>query len=128
MKPAVRNYLLQFGGAMGAYAGTLIGSVILLKNNEFGTALTAGLALLPVIPVLLGLRAVFTFYRSMDEFQRRVISEAMIASALITAFSSFAYGFLEGALDLPVISMIWVMPVMIGLYGLIAAFLKWRYR
>ncbi len=128
MKAAVKKYLSQFSGAMGAYVGTLIGSIALINNNEFSTALTAAIVLLPVLPALFGLVAVVTFYRSMDEFQRRIVSEATIAAALLVGFATFAYGFLEGALELPVISMIWILPAMIGLYGLISAMLNWHYR
>jgi len=128
MKSAVRTYNIQFGFVMAAYIVILFGSVHILSNYEFGSFLRAVIALLPVIPTLFGLKVIFIFYNAIDEFQKRIISEAMIASALITGFASFSYGFLEGALELPAIPMIWVLPVMIGLYGIFTAILKWRYR
>jgi hypothetical protein len=128
MKPAVKKYFFQFFGAMGAYAGALIGSVMVLENNEFSTALTVAIALVPMIPVFFVGLAIFTFYRSMDEFQKRVLSEATIASALVTGFGTFAYGFLEGAIALPDFPIIWIMPMLIGLQGVFAMLLKWRYR
>jgi hypothetical protein len=99
-----------------------------LENNEFSTALTVAIALVPMIPVFFVGLAIFTFYRSMDEFQKRVLSEATIASALVTGFGTFAYGFLEGAIALPDFPIIWIMPMLIGLQGVFAMLLKWRYR
>jgi O-antigen/teichoic acid export membrane protein len=128
MKPAAKKYFFQFSGAMGAYAGALIGSVILLENNEFSTPLTVLIALVPMIPVFFVGLAIFTFYGSMDEFQKRILSEATIASALVTGFGTFAYGFLEGAVNLPAFPIIWIMPMLIGLQGLFSFILKWRYR
>lgn len=128
MKPAAKKYFFQFFGAMGAYAGTLIGSVKVLEGHEFSTELTIAIALLPMIPVFFVGVAIFTFYGSMDEFQKRILSEATIAATLVTGFGTFAYGFLEGAVDLPDFPIIWIMPMLIGLQGVFAFVLRWRYR
>lgn len=128
MQPHVKRYFVQFGGSMIGYMVLLFGSVWLLNTQELGVVARGALALLPVIPALFGLYAVVVFYRAIDEFQKRVISEAMLIAALLVGFGTFAYGFLEGALDLPALPLIWVFPVMIGLYGLTACVLKWVYR
>ncbi|WP_417468951.1 hypothetical protein [Maricaulis sp.] len=128
MEPAVRRYLVHFGGAMLGYAALLFASVYALQNYEFAPIWRGVLALLPVLPGLYGLHAVMVFYGSRDEFKRRIISESMLIAALLTGFASFAYGFAEGAVDLPQISLIWVLPVMVGLSGLVACVLRWHYR
>ena len=46
----------------------------------------------------------------MDEFRRRIVSEAILWSGGIVGFATFGYGFLEGSIDAPYISMIWVLP------------------
>ena len=84
-------------------------------------------AVSPVIPALFGLYAVLTFYRAIDEFQKRVIAEAMLIASLLVGFGTFAWGFLEASLDLPAIPTIWIFPALIGTYGLMACVLKWRY-
>jgi hypothetical protein len=128
MPAHVKRYLVQFSTAMAGYMVLLFGSVYVLEAQEFPAGVRAALALLPVLPALYAFYAVIVFYRALDEFQRRVISEAMIGAALFTGFASFSYGFLEGSLDLPVIPMIWVFPAMIGLYGVFACLLKWYYK
>ncbi|WP_417477767.1 hypothetical protein [Maricaulis sp.] len=128
MEPAVRRYLIHFGGAMLGYTALLFASIYALNTYELTPVWRGTLALLPVLPGLYGLYAVMVFYHSRDEFKRRVISESMLIAALLTGFACFAYGFAEGAVDLPSISLIWVLPAMIGLSGLVACVLRWRYR
>ncbi|WP_291843994.1 hypothetical protein [Maricaulis sp.] len=125
MAANARRYMLHFGSAMVLYMATLFGSVFLLESASFGPVVTGLVAVLPVLPGLGALWAVLTFYRSMDEFKQRLLAEAMIISALLTGFGTFAYGFLEGALELPPIPMIWIFPAMIGLWGLVGCFQKY---
>lgn len=125
MAANARRYMIHFGSAMLLYMATLFGSVFLLSTADFGPALRGLIAILPVLPGLGALWAVMVFYRSLDEFKQRILAEAMIIAALLTGFGTFAYGFLEGALDLPAIPMIWVFPVMIGLWGLVGCFQKY---
>lgn len=127
MEPAVRRYLIHFGAAMLGYMALLFASVFALQSYELAPIWRGALALLPVLPGLYGLHAVMVFYHSRDEFKRRIVSESMLISALLTGFACFAYGFVEGAVDLPDISLIWVLPVMVGLSGLVAFVLRWRY-
>jgi hypothetical protein len=128
MKDAVRRYAVHFGGAMLGYMALLFASVYVLQHYDLAPVWRGALALLPVLPGLYGLHAVMVFYGSRDEFKRRIISESMLVSALLTGFACFAYGFIEGAVDLPPISLIWVLPVMVGLSGLVACILRWHYR
>jgi len=128
MDAHVKRYSLHFGGAMVAYTLVLIASIGILDGMELAQWQRAVLAALPVVPGLYALHAVLVFYWSRDEFQRRIISESMLISALLTGFACFAYGFIEGAVELPEVSLIWVLPAMVGLWGLIAAILRWHYR
>lgn len=128
MKPHAKRYFVHFGGSMVGYTILLFGSVWLLNNNEFGTIARAALALLPVIPALYGLHAVIVFYRAMDEFQQRILSESMLVASLLVGFGTFAYGFLEGVLELPTIPLIWIFPALIGIQGLTSCVLNWIHR
>jgi len=125
MNAAAKRYMIGFGASMIGYMVVLIAAVSILSSREFGVVATAGLALAPVVPALFALREVFIFVRRMDEFQRRIVTEAFIGAALLVGLASFAYGFLEGALELPAIPMIWVLPAIIGLYGVITCLLKY---
>ncbi|WP_339746821.1 hypothetical protein [uncultured Maricaulis sp.] len=128
MQAPVKRYLVHFGAAMLVYMLLLFGTVSLLNSMELAQWQRGVLAVLPVLPGLYALHAVMVFFHTRDEFKRRIISESMLAAALLTGFACFAYGFIEGAVDLPEISMIWVLPVMVGLAGLISCILRWLYR
>jgi len=67
-------------------------------------------------------------FRAMDEFQRRIVSEAILWSAGIVGFAGFGYGFLEGSINAPNISMIWLLPALIGTYGVVSCILPLRFK
>ncbi|PWE17099.1 hypothetical protein DDZ18_10390 [Marinicauda salina] len=128
MSPAAKRYSFRIAGAAGAYAGAVVGVNALDAGFALDAPVRVGLALLPVLPALYGLWAALQFVRAMDEVQARIISEAMLVSALIVGFASFTYGFLEGALALPDISMIWVLPALLGVMGVAQVFVRMRYQ
>ncbi len=123
-----KRYLVQFGGAMLIYAGMLFASVWVIETMEI-TGWPAGvLSLTPMLPALYVLRACAVRFRAMDEFQRRIVAEAILWSAGIVGFASFGYGFLEGSINAPNISMIWLLPALIGTYGVISCILPLRFK
>src|SRR5690606_41353109 len=71
-----RRYLREFVPAMVGYVVLLIVSMLLLKHVE-DHALRAVIALLPVVPIALTLRAIVRYIRDADELQRRIDVEAM---------------------------------------------------
>ena len=127
-KAATKRYLLHFGGAMLVYAGTIFASVWVINGLEVTGWRAAALSLTPMVPALYALHAFVVRFRAVDEFLRRVESEALLWGAGIVGFLSFGYGFLEGSIDAPQISMIWVLPALIATYGAIYGLLMWRSR
>jgi hypothetical protein len=85
-------------------------------------------ALAPLLPALLMLRAYAIFLNGIDEFQRRVQTDAMLISAGVVGFGSFAYGFLEEWAGFPHLPLLWVFPALIGIWGLAACVLRLRYK
>lgn len=123
-----KRYLIFFGGAMLAYAGVLFASVWTLEATEITGWPAGALSLAPMLPTLYALHAFVVRLRTMDEFQRRIVSEGIVWGAGIVGFASFGYGFLEGSINAPEISMIWVLPALIGTYGVASSVLAWRLR
>lgn len=85
-------------------------------------------ALLPVLPALMMLRAYITFVNGVDEFQRRIQSEAVMIAAGVTGFGCFTYGFLEEWAGFPHLPLIWVLPILIGSWGIAVCILNLRYK
>ena len=127
-KSASKRYLVHFGGGMLAYTGTVLASVWAINALEVTGWPAAALSLMPIVPALYALHAFVVRFRAVDEFLRRVESEALLWSAGIVGFLSFGYGFLEGSINAPQLSMIWVLPALIATYGTIFGFLMWRAR
>ncbi len=128
MRGANKRYLVHFGGAMIAYAGVLFASVWVIETMEISGWLAGALSLSPMLPALYALHACVARFRVMDEFQRRTVSEAILWGAGIVGFVSFGYGFLEGSVNAPNISMIWVLPALIGCYGVASHIVPLRFK
>jgi hypothetical protein len=126
MNKAVRSYVLEFAGAMVAYAVVLVVSILLISGHPHA-AWRIPLALAPVVPVAFGMWAFIRFLGRMDELQRRIQLEALALACGGTGLLTFSYGFLENV-GLPHLSLIWVFPLLIALWGLGGAVASWKYR
>jgi hypothetical protein len=125
-----RRYQREVLLGMSAYVILLFVSLSLLKHAE-GTLLRAALALLPVPPIGLVLRAMVRFIRSTDEMQQRIELESVSIASAVVAMAYLTGGFLQLAkvIDVPAgAAMIWVFPALCGLYGLAKTVVSARYR
>ena len=127
MNKASRDYVLQFGGAMVAYAVVLIASVTAIQSFRLAGAARALVGIAPIVPTIFALLSFVRFLGRMDELQRRIQLEALGFGFGATAILTFAYGFLELA-GFPRISLIWILPLMVVLWGIGGAVASWRYR
>jgi hypothetical protein len=62
-----------------------------------------------------------------DELQQRLHLLAITVAAVLTGFITFTYGFLEN-LGFPPFPTIWILPMMITLWGLGLGYFSRRYR
>jgi heme/copper-type cytochrome/quinol oxidase subunit 4 len=86
-----------------------------------------GVAILPVVPVALGVRAFLHMLEGIDELQRRIQLSGIAFAAASTGLITFAYGWLEVA-GLPSLPLLWVFPLMIALWGVGLALANKKYR
>lgn len=121
--PLLKRYFFEFGGAMLAYMGVLVG-VVATRPHE-GTL--RYLELLPTLPLFLALWAIIRYYKGMDEFYQRIHSEAFALGALILGLGVMVWGFAENA-GFPELSTMWVTPALIGLWGLCIPIISRRYK
>ncbi|WP_244479229.1 hypothetical protein [Stenotrophomonas terrae] len=124
-----KRYTREVMLAMAGYMVLLVASSLLLKRVD-EPLLRALVALLPVPPVVLMLRAMVRYIRDVDELQQRIELEAV---SFATGFVSLVYltgGFLQVAkvIDIPAgAAMIWVFPLVCLAYGLAKAVVVRRY-
>lgn len=126
MRGAARAYVVEFGGAMLLYTFAVVASVALLKAQPHA-GWRVPVALAPVVPAALGVSAFVRFLGRMDDLQRRIQLEALGLAFAATGILTFAYGFLEGV-GFPHLSLIFIFPGMVMLWGLGLAVASWRYR
>ena len=129
--PALRRrYTRELMLAMGAYVVVLFVSVWLLKQVE-EPALRALLALAPVPPIALALRAMVRYIRDTDEMQQRIELEAVCIATAFVCLLYMAGGFLQAAKVIDIAAaaaMIWLFPLVCFSYGLAKLAVARRYR
>lgn len=125
MEKVMRQYVVQFSAAMAAYMVVLVVSIFIIQANP-GSVWRVPLAIAPVVPVVFALWAFVRFLRGTDELQRQIHFEAIAFAAGGTGILTFTYGFLENV-GFPHLNPIWVLPLLIGLWGIGAAITGRRY-
>jgi hypothetical protein len=127
-KQARRRYVRDMAISAVLYVGFVFAAAFAIRNLVLPQWTLIVLSLLPVAPALLMLRAYITYTRAMDEFQRRLQSEALIVATGVILFVSFAYGFLEEWADFPHLPLIWVFPAFAFVFGLTHMVVRRRYK
>jgi hypothetical protein len=127
-KPASRRYRRDIAIAGALYVALVFGAVLIIRNYEAPQWARIVLALLPLAPALMMLRAYLVYLNSMDEFQRRLQTDALLVATGVIVFGTFAYGFLEEWADLPHVPLIWVFPVFAFVFGLTHIVIRHRFQ
>ena len=128
MTQAAKKYSRRMIVVTVLYSASVIGINLLDRWADLPLWALVVISLLPLVPALGMLAAMVTFVRSMDEVQRRIVTESVLIAALIIAFASFTYGFVQGAIDLPDISLIWILPALIAVQGITMIFVRRWYQ
>jgi hypothetical protein len=127
-KRASRRYTRDMIVASLAYSVFVFAGAYAIRNLELPHWAIVCIALAPLLPAMMMLRAYAVFVDAVDEFQRRIQSEAITISAGVVGFGSFAYGFLEEWAGFPHLPLIWVLPALIGVWGAAACVIRLRYK
>ena len=126
MCQASKTYMREFGSAMTAYVVMLIGVIWLLPQLG-DSPWRYLLAVLPAIPVGLGMVAFIRYLGRMDELQQRIQLAGLAFATGTIGLLTFTYGLLE-ITGLPHISWVWIFPAMILLWGLGTAVASRKYQ
>jgi hypothetical protein len=130
MKEAGRRYTVRMLGTGLLYMAVVFAAVWVIRHSglQLPQWTVVLISLTPVIPALVMMRVYLTFVRQMDEFNRRIQSEAWLISAGLVGFGTFTYSFLEEWAHFPRLDLVWVFPALIGMWGLATFFVKRRYQ
>jgi hypothetical protein len=129
MNIPTKRYLREFIYSMIAYVITLSLSLIALGSLGDYPLNPARIvvALAPVVPVISMIFFFLRYLNSIDELQQRIQLLAIGFAAGTTSLLTFSYGFLENV-GFPPISLLWVFPIMILLWGFGLAVITQRYQ
>lgn len=109
-KGARRIFHRDMAVAGALYIALIIVGVYAIRHFSLPQWLVVALAIAPLAPVALMLRAYLTRINAMDEFQQRLHMRAAVIAGAVVAFGAFAYGLLQDLAGFPALSIIWVLP------------------
>lgn len=125
---AAKRYFRGIAVASALYVALTAASAYVMRAMHLTGGAAIAVALMPMLAALGILRVYLILLREVDEFQRRVQTEAVLIAAGVVAFGTFGYGFLEVWAGFPRLTMFMVLPARAGVWGLANIFLRWRYR
>lgn len=123
---AQHRYLRDTFFAAMLYVGVVFIAALISRNLHPPQWALIVLALVTMAPVLLMLRIYVVYLATMDEFQRRLQTNALIFASGVTVFGSFTYGFLEDFAGLPHVSMLYVFPAYCMAFAISHTIIQWR--
>jgi hypothetical protein len=121
-----KQYFIEFGTAMMGYVLILIPAIWVSENWLAESGWRYAVVVLPVMPLLLALRAYMRWLGRIDELQQRIQIQAIGFAAGATGILTFALGLLETA-GFPRVPLLWVFPIMIFLWGIATGVASRRY-
>jgi len=111
-----------------AYALMIALQLIILRIFELPRFAKTILALLPMVPAIWFTSALLQVVSKMDELKKKIILESAAFSLIATTLITLSYGFIEGVVGLPKISMVWVWPLIATNLIIAKLFTNRRYR
>jgi hypothetical protein len=130
MKEAGKRYTRRMLGAGLLYAAIVFATAWVIRHSGLHLPQWAVvvIALTPVLPALLMMGNYLTFVRQMDEFNRRIQSEAWLISAGVVGIGTFTYSFVEEWAHFPRLEVVWIFPALIMAWGVALFFVRRRYQ
>ena len=129
-KRASATYVRNMAICAFVYVAVVFGAATLIRHMPFSLPQWAVIvvALTPLVPAMMMLRTYLTYLRAMDELGRRIQMEAWLISAGVVGLFTFTYSFLEEWAHFPRIDLIWILPMLIGTWGLASFIVRRRYK
>ena len=116
MNESCKLYRKQSLLALALYAGVLVLSLEIISRFHVGWW-RIPIAITPVLPCLLFVRAFVSLMDSFDELQKRIALQALAFAFAGTAVLTLTYGFLQNV-GLPNVNWVWIWPLMGTLFML----------
>ena len=128
MRAIDKRYQRHVLVAMTAYMVIMLTVWPLVRTTQ-SDSLRIAIALLPVVPILFVIHALLRYILDADELVQRLHLEALAIAAGVVAVASLVGGFLASAevIKIDGAILIWVFPLIGGVFGFARKFLGLRY-
>lgn len=121
------TYMIRMILIFTIYIALIFTINVIHAHYELSEQASIALSLLPAIPAIGVLWAMLSFFRTQDEVMQRIVTEsAMIASGIV-GVGTFTLGFMEYVVKLPDNILIWILPAMLMMFGMVFPFVMRRY-
>jgi len=114
--------MFAFGVLLGIAMAALDGG-----KTETGYA-AVGIALVPLIPLLVGFIMYCGYIKVLDELQQKIQFESLLMAALGVSGIALVAGLLEACELIPHVPALWVPVLLISLWGCASLAVKQKYR
>ncbi|RMG98074.1 MAG: hypothetical protein D6706_07570 [Chloroflexi bacterium] len=125
MNKVMKQYTREFLLAMGLYAILVFGTSYIIHQME-NSIWRYPIAILPVLPMILGVVAYLRLLNRIDELQQKIHLNAISLAAGATGIITFTIGFLQ-TVGFPDLSWIFIFPLLIALWGISILIFTLRY-
>lgn len=131
MRKVHKRYLRELFASVAIYVG-LIAIYSFAASQSNSVPLRVALGLLPLLPIMLMIRAMVRVIRDQDERERQIDLEAIAVGAMLTGFGFFTLGMLTSSGLWPALKAetvaLWVLPSLFATFGLAKGWVVWRHR
>lgn len=122
-----RQHKIKFFTGMFGFGIMMSFSLFFEKKIDAGIFIDAIIALLPVIPFLWSLSAFLENLKTMDELWKKIHSDSLIMTALITIVFSLSFGMLQIMNVIQTFSIFYLFPFMSVIWSICFAYLNVKY-
>jgi len=128
MSAYMRRYTIRMLAFGAAYAVTLVGAIMIMKQPWAPTGVP--LYLLAVLPALPVIGMIWTIMRlaveTEDEYQRHLFGRQVLVATGLTLSLATIWGFLEDSDLVAVLPSYHVTVVWLAMFGIAGCFVRWR--
>lgn len=122
---ASRNYGLRFGGAALLYTVAIFICLPVARGMDPGAARYL-VAMIPTLPILVGIWALASYLKEADELSARMLLEAVAFGCAGCLVIGFGWGMAQ-LVGAPVMNPFWVVPIWAVFFGIGMIRSTWKY-
>ena len=122
-----KKHLNRFMVSMISFGFMMAFVIFIGKKIQIGIPIQILIALLPVVPFFLAMSAYFQNFKTMDEMWKKIQTEALIRTAIITIGLSLSLGMMQVMNIIDSFSIFYLLPFMMLTWSMCFAYFHVKY-